>query len=66
MLMAGKPARLAGIVHKSDKYISSGFFVFSPKPNAGVGVVGDKIKSTLSNAVLKLVIIFDLTFKALP
>ena len=46
MLMAGRPARLAGIVHRSDKYISSGFFVFSPQPNAGVGVVGDKMKLT--------------------
>ena len=41
MLIAGRPAKFAGIVHKSERYISRGFSVFSPNLNAGDGVVGD-------------------------
>ena len=33
--------KLAGIVHKSDMYISKGLLVFSPALNAAVGVVGE-------------------------
>ena len=41
ILIAGIPARFAGIVQRSDIYISNGFSVFSPNLKAGVGVVGD-------------------------
>jgi hypothetical protein len=41
ILIAGIPARFAGMVQRSDIYISNGFSVFSPNLNAGVGVVGD-------------------------
>ena len=41
MEIAGTPARLAGIVHKSDIYISKGLLVFSPNLKAVLGVVGD-------------------------
>ena len=50
MLIAGRPAKFAGIVHKSERYISSGFSVFSPNLNAGDGVVGDIKKSKSSKA----------------
>ena len=49
----GEPAKLAGIVKISCKYISTGSFVFSPDLNDVPGVVGDKITSTFLNASLK-------------
>src|SRR3989338_4570287 len=50
---AGTPAKLAGIVKISERYIASGSVSFSPILKGGVGVVGDKIKSAFSKAVLK-------------
>ena len=41
MEIAGSPAKLAGIVHESDMYISSGLLVFSPNLKAVLGVVGE-------------------------
>ena len=43
--IAGKPARLAGTVNTSFKYISIGLVCFSPIGKATFGVVGVKIKS---------------------
>jgi len=43
--MAGIPARLAGTVRMSERYIERGS-VFSPSRNAMVGMVGPAITST--------------------
>ena len=52
-LIAGNPAKLAGIVSKSDKYIAIGLSTFSPDPKAVVGEVGANKISTLLNAFSK-------------
>ena len=52
-LIAGNPAKLAGIVNKSDKYIAIGLLIFLPDPKAVVGEVGANKISTLLNALLK-------------
>ena len=51
--IAGKPAKLAGTVNISFKYISKGSSCFSPIPKAAPGVVGVKIQSHFSNALEK-------------
>ena len=43
MLIAGMPARSAGIVNTSDRYMASGSAVFSPSRNAVVGDVGQQV-----------------------
>src|SRR5262249_12857127 len=45
-LIEGSPARLAGSVHTSERYMARGSFVFSPSANAVVGDVGHAIAST--------------------
>ena len=40
MLIAGRPAKLAGTVKRSDKYIESGSLAKSPFKKAVVGEVG--------------------------
>ena len=52
--MPGRPARLQVIVKMSDRYIDSGSSIFSPIRNATVGLVGVRIRSTCSKAVLKI------------
>ena len=51
--IAGTPARLAGTVKTSFKYIAIGSSVFSPIAKAAEGVVGVRMQSTRSNAVAK-------------
>src|SRR4029079_14026588 len=48
--MPGTPARLAGIVAMSLRYMARGSSTFSPILNAVVGVVGDTRTSACSNA----------------
>jgi hypothetical protein len=48
--MAGSPARLGGSVKMSARYMASGSLVFSPRPNAGVGAVGESTASQCVNA----------------
>ena len=50
MLIAGRPARLAGIVQMSHTYIESGSAVREPAGKATVGVVGEAIRSTPAKA----------------
>ena len=51
--MPGVPARLAGMVATSLRYIASGSSSFSPSRNAVVGAVGETSTSTCSNAAAK-------------
>ena len=51
--IAGTPARLAGTVKTSFKYIAIGSSVFSPMAKAADGAVGVRMQSTLSKAVTK-------------
>src|SRR6202040_2570931 len=51
--IAGTPARLAGTVKTSFKYIAIGSSVFSPMAKAADGAVGVRMQSTRSNAVAK-------------
>ena len=53
MEIPGMPAKSAVTVKMSAKYIANGSSVFSPSLNAGVGVVGVTIASTLANASSK-------------
>ena len=62
--IAGRPARLAGTVSTSFRYISNGSFCFSPIGKATFGVVGVSIKSHFLKAFLKSFEISCLTFKA--
>ena len=55
----GMPARLAGTVKMSARYIASGSAVFSPKRNAGEGVVGVATTSQDSRACSKSFIVID-------
>ena len=61
----GIPARFAGIVYTSDRYMFNGSLILSPILKAAVGEVGVKIKSHLSNALSKSSFILVLTFDAL-
>jgi hypothetical protein len=49
-LIAGVPARFAGIVKMSFRYIAMGSSTFAPIGNAVVGEVGDTSTSNRSNA----------------
>ena len=49
----GMPARLAGTVKMSARYMASGSAVFSPKRNAVEGVVGVATTSHVSSACSK-------------
>ena len=49
----GTPARFAGIVVTSFRYICIGSSSFSPRRNAVVGAVGVAMTSTLSKAASK-------------
>ena len=49
----GRPARFAGIVKISERYILNRLFFFSPNLNGNSGEVGDNIQSTLLNAFIK-------------
>ena len=62
--IAGKPAKLAGTVKTSFKYISIGSVCFSPIGKATFGVVGVKIKSHFSKAFAKSSDITLRTFNA--
>jgi hypothetical protein len=64
--MPGTPARLAGIVAMSLRYIAIGSSSFSPILNAVVGAVGDTSTSTCSNAAAKSREISVRTFCAWP
>ena len=62
--IAGRPAKLAGTVKTSLRYISIGSFCFSPIGKATFGVVGVRITSHFSNALLKSSEINCLTLRA--
>ena len=62
----GIPARLAGIVVRSLRYIASGSSIFSPIGNAVVGADGETRTSTSSNAAAKSRCTRVRTFCALP
>ena len=64
--MAELPARLAGMVHRSARYIAIGSSARSPIGKAVVGVVGETITSTLPKDVSKSRVIRVRTFCALP
>ena len=64
--MPGTPARFAGIVVRSFRYIASGSSIFSPSLNAVVGVEGDASTSTFSKAEAKSRWMSVRTFSALP
>ena len=49
-LIAGTPARFAGIVKMSFRYIAIGSSTFSPTRNAVVGDVGETSTSKSANA----------------
>ncbi len=51
--MPGTPARFAGIVVTSFRYIWIGSSIFSPRRNAVVGAEGVAITSTSANASSK-------------
>jgi hypothetical protein len=52
-LTAGVPARFAVMVNTSARYIARGSSDLAPNGNAGSGVVGRSIASTLSKARAK-------------
>src|SRR5690606_30523218 len=64
--MPGTPARLAGMVAMSLRYIASGSSSFSPNLNAVVGAVGETSTSAFANAAAKSRWISVRTFCALP
>ena len=51
--IAGRPARLAGTVKTSFRYMAMGSSIFSPMAKAAKGAVGVSTASTLANAVSK-------------
>ena len=53
MLIAGRPARLTGIVQMSLMYIASGSAVREPALKATVGDVGEAMRSTSAKAASK-------------
>jgi serine/threonine-protein kinase len=65
-LMAGTPARLAGSVHTSARYIASGSSTFAPSGQATTGEVGVASTSTFWNASAKSRRMRVRTFCALP
>ena len=66
MLMAGMPARSAGIVNTSDRYIARGSSARSPIRNAVVGDVGAAMTSTSAKACTKSRMTSVRTFCACP
>jgi len=64
ILIAGRPAKLAGTVNRSDKYIESGSLTKSPFKKAVVGQVGVNKTSTFLKALSKSYLISVLTFCA--
>ncbi|OUE08749.1 hypothetical protein CMsap09_07360 [Clavibacter michiganensis] len=64
--MPGTPARFAGIVVRSLRYIASGSSSFSPSLNAVVGADGVTSTSTCWNAASKSRWMSVRTFCALP
>lgn len=64
--MPGTPARFAGIVVTSLRYICSGSSIFSPRRNAVVGADGVAMTSTSANAASKSCWMSVRTFWALP
>ena len=64
--IAGRPARLAGSVHRSAAYIASGSPVRAPSGKATVGVVGLTSTSTSAKAAEKSRLISVRTFCACP
>ena len=64
--MPGTPARFAGIVVTSFRYIGSGSSIFSPSLNAVVGAEGVAITSTCANAASKSRWMSVRTFCAVP
>src|SRR3989338_6739709 len=62
--IAGRPARFAGIVKMSERYMLKGSRIFSPILKAGVGEVGVIMQSQALNALSKSSFIFVLTFWA--
>ena len=61
-LIAGSPAKLAGIVSRSERYIETGSSECEPALKAVVGAVGVSKTSTFSKAFLKSQRISVLTF----
>ena len=66
MLIAGTPARFAGIVAMSFMYIASGSSIFSPNLNAVDGLVGETRTSACSKALRKSSMMSVRTFCAEP
>ncbi len=64
--IAGIPASDIGTVQKSLMYIDHGSPVFSPSPNATLGLVGVTMKSTCAKAASKSCTIFVRTRCARP
>jgi len=64
--MPGTPARFAGIVATSLRYIASGSSIFAPIGNAVVGAVGETRTSASSKAAAKSRWMRVRTFCALP
>ena len=64
--MPGTPARLAGMVARSLRYIATGSSSFSPSLNAVVGAVGETSTSAFANAASKSRLINVRTFWAWP
>ena len=64
--MPGTPARLAGIVAMSPRYMAIGSSLLSPKRKAVVGAVGDTRTSAVSKARAKSSAMRRRTFCALP
>ena len=64
--MAGVPDRSEGMVNTSDRYMASGFSVFSPSRNAVVGDVGETRRSNRSNKESCSCLISVRTFWAWP
>lgn len=63
--IAGNPARFAGSVYISDRYIFTGLSTFSQIFRATSGVVGLRIKSYFWKILSKSWIIFCFTLRAL-
>ena len=63
-VIPGIPARFAGTVNTSARYMWYGSFVRSPNRNAGAGVVGVKSRSTpVANTPSKSAVIRALTYR---
>ena len=64
MLIPGIPAKLAGTVQISSKYIANGSLIFSPNLYAVLGAVGANSKSTLEKAASNSFLITRRTLRA--